>query len=72
MDRSLLTGPAWLTSDSTETAIVDKPADEDEHAGHTHHHAGPLVSDPAIRLSLTCVAPARMDILDDPTSKSPN
>ena len=34
--------------------------------------AGPLVCDPAIRLSLTCIAPARMDILDHPTSKSPN
>jgi hypothetical protein len=24
---------------TTETAIVDKPADEDEHAGHHHGHA---------------------------------
>ena len=23
---------------TTETAIVEKPADEDEHAGHGHHH----------------------------------
>jgi hypothetical protein len=28
---------AWLTSSTTETAIVEKPADEDEH-GHGHHH----------------------------------
>jgi hypothetical protein len=27
----------WLESRTTETAIVDKPADEDEH-GHGHHH----------------------------------
>jgi chaperonin GroEL len=30
---------AWLISDTTETAIVEKPADEDEHAGHHHGHA---------------------------------
>jgi len=24
---------------TTETAIVDKPANEDEHAGHHHGHA---------------------------------
>jgi chaperonin GroEL len=29
----------WLTSGTTETAIVEKPADEDEHAGHQHGHA---------------------------------
>jgi chaperonin GroEL len=29
---------AWLTSTTTETAIVDKPAEEDEHAGHHHGH----------------------------------
>ena len=23
---------------TTETAVVDKPAEEDEHAGHHHHH----------------------------------
>jgi hypothetical protein len=28
---------AWLTSSTTETAIVEKPADDDEH-GHGHHH----------------------------------
>ena len=28
-----------LTSSTTETAIVEKPADEDEHAGHHHGHA---------------------------------
>jgi hypothetical protein len=27
------------TSRTTETAVVDKPADEDEHAGHHHGHA---------------------------------
>jgi hypothetical protein len=26
-------------SKTTETAIVEKPADEDEHAGHHHGHA---------------------------------
>jgi len=26
------------TSCTTETAIVDKPAEEDEHAGHYHGH----------------------------------
>jgi chaperonin GroEL len=29
----------WLASGTTETAIVEKPADEDEHAGHHHGHA---------------------------------
>jgi chaperonin GroEL len=29
-------GPGILT---TETAIVDKPAEEAEHAGHHHGHA---------------------------------
>jgi hypothetical protein len=24
---------------TTETAVVEKPADEDEHAGHHHGHA---------------------------------
>jgi hypothetical protein len=28
----------WLTSSTTETAVVDTPADEVEHAGHGHHH----------------------------------
>jgi len=28
-----------LISLTTETAIVDKPADEAEHAGHHHGHA---------------------------------
>jgi hypothetical protein len=28
----------WLLSSTTETAIVEKPADEDEHAGHHHYH----------------------------------
>jgi len=28
-----------LQSRTTETAIVEKPADEDEHAGHHHGHA---------------------------------
>jgi chaperonin GroEL len=28
-----------LISLTTETAVVDKPADEDEHAGHHHGHA---------------------------------
>jgi chaperonin GroEL len=23
---------------TTETAVVEKPAEEDEHAGHGHHH----------------------------------
>jgi chaperonin GroEL len=26
-----------LTTDTTETAVVDKPADEEAHAGHGHH-----------------------------------
>jgi chaperonin GroEL len=30
---------AWLQLEITETAIVDKPAGEDEHAGHHHGHA---------------------------------
>jgi hypothetical protein len=30
---------ARLTSSATETAIVDKPADEDEHVVHHHGHA---------------------------------
>jgi chaperonin GroEL len=29
---------AWLTSSTTETAIVDKLAEEDEHGGHHHGH----------------------------------
>jgi hypothetical protein len=29
----------WLISSTTETAVVDKPADEDEHAGRHHGHA---------------------------------
>jgi hypothetical protein len=30
---------AWLTSTTTETAIVDKPANADEHDhGHRYHH----------------------------------
>jgi hypothetical protein len=29
---------AWLTSTITETAIVDKPAEEEDH-GHHHGHA---------------------------------
>jgi chaperonin GroEL len=28
-----------LQSNTTETAVVDKPADEDEHVGHHHGHA---------------------------------
>jgi chaperonin GroEL len=28
-----------LTSITTETAVVEKPAEEDEHAGHHHGHA---------------------------------
>jgi chaperonin GroEL len=28
-----------LQSRTTETAVVDKPADEDEHAGHHRGHA---------------------------------
>jgi hypothetical protein len=28
----------WLLSSTTETAIVEKPADENEYAGHRHHH----------------------------------
>ena len=28
-----------LKSSTTEIAIVDKPADADEHAGHHHGHA---------------------------------
>jgi chaperonin GroEL len=27
---------AWLMSNTTETAVVEKPADEEEH-GHGHH-----------------------------------
>jgi hypothetical protein len=27
----------WLLSSTTDTAIVEKPADEDEHAGHHYH-----------------------------------
>jgi len=34
-----LTTMCGLQSALTETAIVDKPADEDEHAGHHHGHA---------------------------------
>jgi hypothetical protein len=31
----------WICpeSNATETAIVEKPAEEDEHAGHHHGHA---------------------------------
>ncbi|MUL81262.1 hypothetical protein FZI95_05685 [Mycobacterium sp. CBMA247] len=28
-----------LQSATTETAVVDKPAEEDDHAGHHHGHA---------------------------------
>jgi hypothetical protein len=28
---------AWLQMEITETAVVEKPADEDEQ-GHGHHH----------------------------------
>jgi hypothetical protein len=34
--RGYQTKHAWLTSTTTETAVVDKPAEEDEHAGHHH------------------------------------
>jgi hypothetical protein len=39
--RQTIQGPrAWLKSNTTETAIVDKPEkEEDEHAGHHHGHA---------------------------------
>jgi hypothetical protein len=30
---------AWLQFSTTETAVVDKPEDEDEYAGHHHGHA---------------------------------
>jgi chaperonin GroEL len=30
---------AWLQSNTTETAVVEKPAEEDEDAGHHHGHA---------------------------------
>jgi chaperonin GroEL len=29
---------AWLTSDTTETAIVEKPAEAEDDHGHGHHH----------------------------------
>jgi chaperonin GroEL len=29
----------WLQSKTTDTAVVDKPAEEDEHVGHHHGHA---------------------------------
>jgi hypothetical protein len=28
---------AWLKSNTTETAVVEKPVEEDEHAGHHGH-----------------------------------
>jgi hypothetical protein len=28
----------WLTSDTTETAVVDKPEKADDDHGHGHHH----------------------------------
>jgi class 3 adenylate cyclase len=31
--------PEWLTSVITDTAVVEKPAEQDEHAGHHHGHA---------------------------------
>lgn len=30
-------GTDWLTSVTTEMAVVEKPAEADEHAGHGHH-----------------------------------
>jgi hypothetical protein len=29
---------AWLTSTTTETAVVEKPAEEADDHGHGHHH----------------------------------
>jgi hypothetical protein len=29
---------AWLKSRTTETAVVDKPAEEADDHGHHHHH----------------------------------
>jgi hypothetical protein len=31
-------GRAWLQCNTTETAIVDKPAEEADDHGHGHHH----------------------------------
>jgi hypothetical protein len=36
--RGYQTKHAWLTSTTTETAVVDKPAEEADDHGHGHHH----------------------------------